>query len=197
MCGCESWTIKKAESWIFIGRTDAEAEAPILWPPDGKSWLIKKTLMLGKIEGRRRKGWQRMRWLDELASPTWWMWVWTSSGSWWWTGKPGVLQSMTSQRVGHDWVNWSELRNKHYHSHFHRKICKRIKHLQKSHSWFCVICWLLRSLILFFAPSCAKARWQMLVGFKRSQWAVHIGWVKISGTHLLMLYFFQMTLELF
>ena len=109
MYGCESWTIKKAESWIFIGRTDAEAEAPILWPPDGKSWLIKKTLMLGKIEGRRRKGWQRMRWLDELASPTWWMWVWTSSGSWWWTRKPGVLQSMGLQRVIHDWateLNW-------------------------------------------------------------------------------------------
>ena len=82
-------------------------------------------------------------------------------------------------------------------SHFHRKICKRIKHLQKSYFWFCVICWLPRSLIHFFAPSCAKARWQMLVGFKRSQWAVHIGWVKISGNHLLILYFFQMTLELY
>ena len=111
MYGCESWTIKKAESWIFIGRTDAEAEAPILWPPDGKSWLIKKTLMLGKIEGRRRKGWQRMRWLDELASPTWWMWVWTSSGSWWWTGKPSVLWSTGSQRVRHYWateLNWTD-----------------------------------------------------------------------------------------
>ena len=53
--------------WIFIGRTDAEAEAWILWPPDAKSQLIGKTLMLGKIEGRRRRGWRRMRWLDGIT----------------------------------------------------------------------------------------------------------------------------------
>ena len=55
------------QSWIFIARTDGEAEAPILWPPDGKNWLIGKTLMLGKIEGRRRRGQQRMRWLDGIT----------------------------------------------------------------------------------------------------------------------------------
>ena len=49
------------QSWIFIGRTDAEAEAPILWPPDVKKWLMEKILMLGKLEGRRRRGQQRMR----------------------------------------------------------------------------------------------------------------------------------------
>ena len=74
------------------------------------------------------EAWDEMRWLrweDELscffygkkgwdgwmASPTWWTWVWVSSGSWWWTGKPGVLQSMGSQRVGLDWateLNWWE-----------------------------------------------------------------------------------------
>ena len=59
---------KGDQSWVFIGRTDVEAETPILWPPDAKSWLIwKKTLMLGKIEGRQRKGWQRMRWLDGIT----------------------------------------------------------------------------------------------------------------------------------
>ena len=58
---------KGNQPWISIGRTDAEAEAPILWPPDVKSWLIGKALMLGKIEGRRRKGWQRMRWLDGIT----------------------------------------------------------------------------------------------------------------------------------
>ena len=57
---------KGNQSWIFIGGTDAEAEASILWPPDAKSWLIEKTLMLGKIEGRRR-GWQRMKWLDVIS----------------------------------------------------------------------------------------------------------------------------------
>ena len=55
---------KGNQSWIFTGRTDAEAEAPILWPPDAKSWPLEKTLMLGKMEGKRRRGWQRMRWLD-------------------------------------------------------------------------------------------------------------------------------------
>ena len=52
--------------WIFIGRTDAEAEAPTLWPPDTHSDSLEKTLMLGKIEGRRR-GWQRMQWLDGIT----------------------------------------------------------------------------------------------------------------------------------
>ena len=55
------------QSWVFIGRTDVEAETPILWPPDAKSWLFGKTLILGKIEGRRRRGWQRMRWLDGIT----------------------------------------------------------------------------------------------------------------------------------
>ena len=51
---------------LFIGRTDVEAETPILWPPDAKSCSFEKTLMLGKIEGRRRRGRQRMRWLDGI-----------------------------------------------------------------------------------------------------------------------------------
>ena len=57
---------KGNQSWIFIGRTDAEAETPILWPPDAADSL-EKTLMLGKIEGRRRRGQQRMRWLDGIT----------------------------------------------------------------------------------------------------------------------------------
>ena len=70
---------------------------------------LEKTLMLWGVGGRRRRGWQRMRW---LASPTRWTWVWVNSGSWWWTGRPGVLRFMGSQRVGHDWVtelNWIEV----------------------------------------------------------------------------------------
>ena len=55
------------QSWMFIGRTDAEAETPIVWPPDVKNWLIEKNMMLGKIEGGRRRGWQRMRWLDSIT----------------------------------------------------------------------------------------------------------------------------------
>ena len=55
------------QSWIFIGRTDAEAEVEILWPPDAKSWLIGKDPDAGKIEGRKRRGQQRMRWLDGIT----------------------------------------------------------------------------------------------------------------------------------
>ena len=70
---------------------------------------LEKTLMLRGIGCGRRRGWQRMRWW--MASPTRWTWVWVNSGSWWWTGRPGVLQFMGSQRVGHDWateLNWTE-----------------------------------------------------------------------------------------
>ena len=75
----------------------------LMWRTDS----LEKTLMLGRIEGRGRRGRQRMRWL--MASPTQWTWVWACSGSWWWTGKPGMLQSMGSQRDRYDWVtelNW-------------------------------------------------------------------------------------------
>ena len=73
--------------------------------------LFEKTLMLGKIEGRRRRGQQRMRWLDGITNSV--EWVWVNSRSCWWTGRPGVLQSMGSQRVGHDWaaqLKWTELK---------------------------------------------------------------------------------------
>ena len=58
---------KGNKSWVFIGRTDAEAETPILWPPHSKSWLIRKDLMLGGGGGRRRRGQQRMRWLEGIT----------------------------------------------------------------------------------------------------------------------------------
>ena len=101
---------KGNQYWIFIGRTTAEAESPILWPPDAKSWLIWKDPDAGKDWWQEEKGTTE----DEIwmVPPTSWTWVWTSSGSWWWTGRPGVLQSMGSQRVGHDWaieLNWNVL----------------------------------------------------------------------------------------
>ena len=58
---------KGSHPWILIGRSDAEAETPVLWPPDVKNWLTGKDLIMGKIEGRTRKGWQRMRWLDSTT----------------------------------------------------------------------------------------------------------------------------------
>ena len=71
---------------------------------------LEKTLMLGRIRGRRRRGWQRMRWLDGITDSMDLSWV--TSGSWWWTGRPGVLRFMGSQRVGHHWateLKWTEL----------------------------------------------------------------------------------------
>ena len=59
---------KGNQSLVFIVRTDAEAETPILWPPDAKSWFNEKILTLAKIEGKRRRGWQRMRWLDGITN---------------------------------------------------------------------------------------------------------------------------------
>ena len=63
---CKEVNPKGNQSWMFIGRTGAEGEVPMLWPPDVKN-SFEKTLMLGKIEGRRRRGWQRMRWLDGIT----------------------------------------------------------------------------------------------------------------------------------
>ena len=97
------------QPWVFIGRTDAEADTPILWPPHAKSWLTGKDWCWeglgagGEGDDRGWDGW--------MASPTWWTWVWVNSVSWWWTGRPGVLRFMGSQRVGHDWVtelNWTK-----------------------------------------------------------------------------------------
>ena len=101
--GIQSVHPKGDQSWIFIGRTDAEAETPILWPPDAKYWLIGKDPDAGKDWRQEEKGTTK----DEMV---WWHhWLdghefWVNSGSWWWTGRPGVLQSMGLQRVGHDWA---------------------------------------------------------------------------------------------
>ena len=93
---------KGNQPWIFIGRTDAEAEAPIIWPPDAKSQLIGKDPDAGKDwrqEERGNRGWD-----DWMASLTQRTWVWANSGKWWRTGKPGVLQSMGLQTAGHGWA---------------------------------------------------------------------------------------------
>ena len=98
---------KRDQSWVFIGSTDAKTETPILWPPHAKSWLIRKDPDAGKNWRQEMKGRQRTRWLVGITDSM--DMVWVDSGSWWWTGRPGVLQSMGSQRVGHDWatkLNW-------------------------------------------------------------------------------------------
>ena len=137
MFGCESWTIKKAEHrridafelWYWrrllrVPWTARRLNQSILneispgCSLEGLQYFgylmrradsFEKTLMLGKIEGRRRRVRQRMRWLDGITDKQ--TWVWVNSRSWWRTGRPGVLQFMGSQRVGHDWVtelNWTD-----------------------------------------------------------------------------------------
>ena len=108
---------KGDQSWVFIGRTDAEAATPVLGPPDEKSWLIWKD----PTHWKRPWCWERLKagregddrgWDGWMASLTQWTWVWVNSGSLWWTGRPGMLWFMGSQRVGHDWaaeLNWTEL----------------------------------------------------------------------------------------
>ena len=117
---------KGNQSWIFIGRTDAEAETPILWPPDVNNWLIGKDPDVGKDWRREEKGTTEDGW---MASPTQWTWIWVNSRSWWWTERPGVLQAMGLQRVRHDWeteVNWTEDRTHKWRKN--RKIFKMKYH---------------------------------------------------------------------
>ena len=108
---------KGDQSWAFIGRTDAEAETPILWPPHAKSWLVGKDPDAGKDWGQEGKGTTE----DEMAG-----WHHQLDGheseqtpfvmSLWWTGRPGVLRFMGSQRVRHDWateLNWTNVLHQH------------------------------------------------------------------------------------
>ena len=97
---------KRSQSWIFIGRTDAEAEAPVLWPPDAKNWHIGEDPDAGKDWRPEEKG-TTGRWEGWIASLTWWTWVWVNSGHWWWTERLGVLQSMGSQESDMtEQLNW-------------------------------------------------------------------------------------------
>ena len=80
---------KGDQSWVFIGRTDVEAEALIIWPPDAKSWFLWRLWCWERFEAGEEgddRGWDGW-----MASLTQWTWVWVNSGSWWWIGRPGVL----------------------------------------------------------------------------------------------------------
>ena len=101
---------KGHQSWVFFGRTDAKAETNTLatWCQELTHW---KRLWCSEGLGAGGEGNDR-GWDGWMASLTRWTWVWVNSGSWWWTGRPGMLQFMGSQRVGHDWVtelNWTGL----------------------------------------------------------------------------------------
>ena len=141
MYGCEIWTIKKAEFrridafelwcwrrllrilWTARSNQSILKEISLEYSLEGlilklklqyfghlmqRTDSLEKTLMLGSLKAgegddRGQDGW--------MALPTQWTWVWIGSGNWWWTGKPGMLQSVGSQRVGHDWateLNWTD-----------------------------------------------------------------------------------------
>ena len=99
---------KWIQPWIFIGRTIAEyANTLATWWEElthlKRLWCWERLRAVRERDDRGWDGW--------MALPTQWTWVWVNAGSWWWTGRPGVLQSMGLQRVGHDWVtelNWLE-----------------------------------------------------------------------------------------
>ena len=117
---------KGDQSSVFIGRTDAEAETPILWSPHEKSWLTGKDSDAGRDWGQEEKGMTE----DEMAG---WHhrldgWVWVNFGSWWWTGRPGVLRFIGLQIVGHNWateLNWT----------FFWNLLKKIRNLKSSNQW--------------------------------------------------------------
>ena len=99
------------QPWVFFGRNDAKAETPVLWPPHAKSWLIGKDPDAGRDLGAGGEGDDR-GWDGWMTSPTRLTWVWVNSGSWWWTGRPGVLWFMGSQSQTRlsDWteLNWTD-----------------------------------------------------------------------------------------
>ena len=93
---------KGNQPWIFTGRTDAEAEAPVFWSSDVNRWLWKSPCSWERL---RAEGEESIRgWDGWMASLMQWTWTWANTRRWWETGRPGMLQSMESQRVGHDWV---------------------------------------------------------------------------------------------
>ena len=90
---------KGDQPWVFIGRTDAKAEELTHWK---RPWCWEGVGAEGEGDNRGWDGW--------MPSPTRWTRVWVNSGSWWWIGRPDMLRFMGSQRVRHDWVNWTELK---------------------------------------------------------------------------------------
>ena len=106
---CDSWGRKKSDTTELLNWTELGCSLVGLMLKLKRQYFghlmqradtFEKTLMLAKIEGRRRRG----GWDSWMASPTQWTWVWMASRSWWWTGRPGMLWFMGSQRVRHDWA---------------------------------------------------------------------------------------------
>ena len=99
----KSVNLKGNQPWMLVGRTDAEAEAAVFWSSDMSNWLIGKVPFAGKDWGPKEKRAVR-GWDGWTVSSMQWIWTWANFGRWWGTGKLGMLQSMGSQRVQHDWA---------------------------------------------------------------------------------------------
>ena len=106
-----TWTARRSNQgnqlWILIGRIDAEVETPVFWSSDANSWFIGRTGAEELTHLKTPWCWEKLKaggkgddrgWDGWMASPTRWTWVWVNSGSWWWTGKPSMLQSMGLQK---------------------------------------------------------------------------------------------------
>ena len=138
---------------------------------------LEKTLMLGKIVGRRRRGRQRIRWLNECPSLTRWTWVWVSSRTWWTTGKPVVLQSMGSQKVGHNLateelisiLSFEELWKKAFHTRERNQL-----------SFYPLYLWILSTTVIILDPKDWPLklgdydRWQFKIKVDRAWHAFYI-----------------------
>ena len=92
---------KGNQSWILIGRSDAVAEAPVFWSPDAELTHWKSPWCWKRLKAEVEEGIRG--WDGWMASPLQWTWTWANSRRWWGTGRPGMLQSMGSPRVRHDW----------------------------------------------------------------------------------------------